>query len=98
MIEKVQGGFTDFDAEVASPYNMGTVGRLGNELGPNSPMPTPKTDNVTRNVAKEVDAIKGGKIDVRADQRTILQFNIGNAAFSDQHLAETYTAAVQEVL
>src|SRR5699024_329336 len=98
LIEKVQGGFTDFDAAVATPDLMGKVGRLGKVLGPRGLMPNPKTGTVTMDVAKAVEDIKGGKIEFRVDKHSNLQFIIGKASFSEQQLVENYAAALDEVL
>src|SRR5690625_2185246 len=98
MIEKVQGGFTDFDAAVATPDLMGKVGRLGKVLGPRGLMPNPKTGTVTMDVAKAVEDIKGGKIEFRVDKHSNLQFIIGKASFSQQQLVENYAAALDEIL
>jgi len=98
LIEKVAGGFTDFDAAVATPDLMGKVGRLGKVLGPRGLMPNPKTGTVTNDVAKAVSDIKGGKIEFRVDRNANLHFIIGKASFSEQQLAENYAAALEEVL
>jgi len=98
MIEKVAGGWTDFDAVVATPDMMGKVGRLGRVLGPRGLMPNPKTGTVTPDVAKAVADIKGGKIEFRVDRHANLHFIIGKASFSEAALAENYAAALEEVL
>ena len=98
LIERIQGGFLDFDAAVASPDMMGRVGRLGRVLGPRGLMPNPKTGTVTNDVAKAVSDIKGGKIEFRVDRHANLHFIIGKASFSDQQLVENYAAALDEVL
>ena len=98
LIAKVQGGWTDFDAAVATPDMMGKVGRLGKILGPRNLMPNPKTGTVTMDVAKAVSDIKGGKIDFRVDKHSNLHFIIGKASFDAQKLAENYGAALEEVL
>ncbi|WP_309081138.1 50S ribosomal protein L1 [Zhihengliuella sp.] len=98
IIEKIQGGWTDFDAAVATPDLMGKVGRLGKILGPRNLMPNPKTGTVTMNVAKAVEDIKGGKIDFRVDKHSNLHFIIGKASFDTQKLAENYAAALEEIL
>ena len=98
LIEKVQGGFTDFDAAVATPDLMGKVGRLGKVLGPRGLMPNPKTGTVTMDVAKAVEDIKGGKIEFRVDKHANLHFIIGKASFSTEQLVENYAAALEEVL
>ena len=98
MIEKVTGGWLDFDAVVATPDLMGKVGRLGKVLGPRGLMPNPKTGTVTMDVAKAVSDIKGGKIEFRVDKHANLHFIIGKTSFSDQNLVENYAAALEEVL
>ena len=97
LIEKVAGGYLDFDTVVATPDLMGKVGRLGRVLGPRGLMPNPKTGTVTMDVAKAVADIKGGKIEFRVDRNANLQFIIGKASFTQQALLENYTAAVEEV-
>src|SRR3954469_2153135 len=98
MIEKVSGGWLDFDAAVATPDMMGKVGRLGKVLGPRGLMPNPKTGTVTMDVAKAVSDIKGGKIEFRVDRHANLHFVIGKASFSEAQLADNYAAALEEVL
>ncbi|MGL5810957.1 MAG: 50S ribosomal protein L1 [Nocardioides sp.] len=98
LIEKVSGGWTDFDAVVATPDMMGKVGRLGRVLGPRGLMPNPKTGTVTPDVAKAVSDIKGGKIEFRVDRHANLHFIIGKASFTETQLIENYAAALDEVL
>ena len=98
LIAKVAGGWTDFDAAVATPDLMGKVGTLGKVLGPRGLMPNPKTGTVTMDVAKAVDDIKGGKIEMRIDNHANMQFPIGKASFTEQQLVENYAAALDEVL
>jgi large subunit ribosomal protein L1 len=98
MIERVSGGFLDFDAAVATPDLMGKVGRLGRVLGPRGLMPNPKTGTVTNDVAKAVTEIKGGKIEFRVDRHSNLHFIVGKASFDEQQLVENYTAALDEVM
>src|SRR5579872_5589592 len=98
LIERVQGGFLDFDAVVATPDLMGKVGRLGRVLGPRGLMPNPKTGTVTPNVGKAVSDIKGGKIEFQIDRHANLHLVIGKASFSDQQLVENYAAALDEIL
>ena len=97
MIEKIQGGWLDFDAVVATPDLMGKVGRLGKVLGPRGLMPNPKTGTVTMDVAKAVTDIKGGKIEFRVDKHSNLHFIIGKTSFTDQALVENYAAAMEEI-
>jgi large subunit ribosomal protein L1 len=98
MIERIQGGFLDFDAVVATPDMMGKVGRLGRVLGPRGLMPNPKTGTVTTDVAKAVSEIKGGKIEFRVDRHGNLHFIIGKTSFGEQQLVENYAAALEEIL
>ncbi len=97
MLDKVSGGWLDFDAVVATPDMMGKVGRLGKVLGPRGLMPNPKTGTVTMDVAKAVSDIKGGKIEFRVDKHANLHFIIGKASFSESQLVENYAAALEEV-
>src|SRR4051812_5261153 len=98
LIERIQGGWLDFDAVVATPDLMGKVGRLGKVLGPRGLMPNPKTGTVTMDVARAVDEIKGGKIEFRVDKHSNLHFIIGKASFDDSALVQNYAAALDEVL
>jgi len=98
MIEKISGGFLDFDAVVATPDMMGKVGRLGRVLGPRGLMPNPKTGTVTMDVAKAVTEIKGGKIEFRVDRNANLHFIIGKASFDERQLVENYAAAIEEIM
>ncbi len=98
LIERIQKGWHDFDAVVATPDLMGKVGRLGKVLGPRGLMPNPKTGTVTMDVAKAVTEIKGGKIEFRTDKHANLHFIIGKTSFSEQQLIENYAAALEEVL
>jgi large subunit ribosomal protein L1 len=98
LIERVQGGFLDFDAVVATPDMMGKVGRLGRVLGPRGLMPNPKTGTVTVDVARAVTEIKGGKIEFRVDRHGNLHFIIGKGSFADRALIENYAAALDEVI
>ncbi len=98
MVERVSGGWLDFDAVVATPDMMGKVGRLGRVLGPRGLMPNPKTGTVTPDVVKAVSDIKGGKIEFRVDRHANLHFIIGKSSFTEEQLAENYAAALEEVL
>ncbi|MCB0897624.1 MAG: 50S ribosomal protein L1 [Actinobacteria bacterium] len=98
LIDKVAGGWTDFDAVVATPDLMGKVGKLGRVLGPRGLMPNPKTGTVTMDVTKAVSDIKGGKIEFRVDKHSNLHFIIGKASFSQEALEDNYAAAVDEVM
>ncbi len=98
LIEKVAGGYLDFDAVVATPDLMGKVGRLGRVLGPRGLMPNPKTGTVTMDVSKAVSDIKGGKIEFRIDRHGNLQYLIGKASFTAQQLTDNYFAVMDEVM
>ncbi|GAA2734250.1 50S ribosomal protein L1 [Pedococcus aerophilus] len=98
LLEKVAGGWLDFDSVVATPDMMGKVGRLGKVLGPRGLMPNPKTGTVTMDTAKAVTDIKGGKIEFRVDKHANLHFIIGKASFDETKLVENYGAALEEIL
>lgn len=98
LIEKISGGYLDFDAVVATPDMMGKVGRLGRVLGPRGLMPNPKTGTVTMDVAKAVSDIKGGKIEFRVDRHANLCFIVGKASFEPNQLLDNYWAAVEEIM
>lgn len=98
LIDKIAGGYLDFDAVVATPDLMGKVGRLGRVLGPRGLMPNPKTGTVTMDVTKAVSDIKGGKIEFRVDRHANLHFIVGKASFSEHQLVENYFAALDEVM
>ena len=98
LIDKVAGGWIDFDAVVATPDLMGKVGKLGRVLGPRGLMPNPKTGTVTMDVTKAVSDIKGGKIEFRVDKHSNLHFIIGKTSFTEEQLADNYAAALDEVL
>ena len=98
LIERIQGGWLDFDAAIATPDQMAKVGKIARVLGPRGLMPNPKTGTVTPNVTKAVQDIKGGKISFRVDKQANLHFIIGKASFDDAQLVENYSAALDEIL
>ncbi|MBX3104747.1 MAG: 50S ribosomal protein L1 [Cryobacterium sp.] len=98
LIEKVAGGYTNFDSAVSTPELMGQVGRLGKVLGPRGLMPNPKTGTVTPDPAKAVSDIKGGKIEFRVDKHANVHFIVGKASFSQDQLAENAKAALDEIV
>ena len=97
LVEKVAGGFLDFDSVVATPDMMGKVGRLDRVLGPRGLMPNPKTGTVTMDVTKAIKDIKGGKVDFRVDKNGNLSFLIGKLSFTEQALEENFKAIADEV-
>ena len=98
LIEKIQGGWLEFDAAIATPDQMAKVGRIARVLGPRGLMPNPKTGTVTPDVTKAVGDIKGGKITFRVDKAANLHFVIGKASFDAKKLVENYGAALDEIL
>jgi large subunit ribosomal protein L1 len=98
LIERIQGGWLDFDAAIATPDQMAKVGKIARVLGPRGLMPNPKTGTVTPNVTKAVADIKGGKINFRVDKQANLHFIIGKVSFDTDKLVENYAAALDEIL
>jgi hypothetical protein len=98
LIERIQGGWLEFDAAIATPDQMAKVGRIARILGPRGLMPNPKTGTVTPDVTKAVQDIKGGKINFRVDKQANLHFVIGKASFPTEKLVENYGAALDEIL
>jgi large subunit ribosomal protein L1 len=98
LVERVQGGFLDFDAAVAVPEMMGQVGRLGRILGPRGLMPNPRAGTVTPDVGKAVADIKAGKLEYRTDRWGNVHLVLGKASFPTQALAENYQAVLDEIL
>ncbi len=98
LVQKIQGGYMDFDAVVATPDMMKSVGRLGKVLGPRGLMPNPKTGTVTLDVAKAVKEVKAGKVEFRVDKTGIIHCSVGKASFEADKLAENANALIQSVL
>src|SRR5918999_2271755 len=98
LIERIQGGWLDFDAAIAAPDQMAKVGRIARILGPRGLMPNPKTGTVTPDVAKAVRDVKGGKINFRVDKQSNLHLVIGKDSFDPEKLVENYGAALDEIL
>ena len=98
LIEKIQGGFLDFDATVATPDMMGKVGRLGKILGTRGLMPNPKLGTVTMDVGRVVKELKAGKVEYRADKFGIAHVGIGKVSFDTVKLVENYRAVLDEIL
>lgn len=98
LVEKISGGWFDFDVVVATPDTMSAVGRLGKVLGPKGLMPSPKTQTVTFDVAQTVKSLKAGRIKYRTDKTGNIHALIGKASFSPEQLAGNVRAFMQEVI
>ncbi|MBP5313959.1 MAG: 50S ribosomal protein L1 [Eggerthellaceae bacterium] len=98
LIAQIESGKFDFDAAVATPDQMGKVGRFGKILGPRGLMPNPKLGTVTTDVAKAVKELKGGRVEYRADRYGIAHVLIGKVSFDADKLAENYGAVYDEVI
>ena len=98
LIEKVLGGWMDFDVAVATPSMMKEVGKLGKVLGPRGLMPSPKAGTVTDNPAKAVKEVKGGRVEFKMDKFANVNTMIGKLSFSDEALAENGTVLVESLV
>lgn len=98
FVEKVKGGWLDFDAVVATPDMMGEVGKLGRVLGPRGLMPSPKAGTVTFDVGKAVGELKAGKIEFRVDKGANVQAPVGKASFDADKLVENTAAVITEIV
>jgi len=98
LVKKVQEGWTDFDAAVATPDVMSKVGPLGKILGPRGLMPNPKSGTVTFDVARAVREVKGGRVEFRTDKAGIVHAPIGKVSFDDRGLYENLTALVDALI
>ena len=98
IVEKIQGGFMDFDAVVATPDMMRAVGKLGKVLGPRGLMPNPKTGTVTVDIAKAVREIKAGKVEFRVDKTGIIHAPVGKTSFSADSLVANARALVESIV
>ncbi|MDR7483731.1 MAG: 50S ribosomal protein L1 [Armatimonadota bacterium] len=98
LIEKIQGGWLEFDVAVATPDMMGLVSRLGRILGPRGLMPNPKAGTVTMDVGRAVRELKAGKIEFRLDKTGIIHVPIGKASFTEAQLLENFAALIDAVV
>jgi large subunit ribosomal protein L1 len=98
LVEKIQGGWMDFDAVVATPDMMRAVGKLGKVLGPRGLMPNPKTGTVTPDIAKAVKEIKAGKVEFRVDKTGIVHAPVGKLSFTAQNLVENASALLDSIV
>ena len=97
LVEKITGGFLDFDLAIATPDLMGMVGRLGRQLGPRGLMPNPKTGTVTTDVAKAVTEFKGGRVEYRTDKFGNIHVPMGKASFDVDSLGTNFKAILDEL-
>jgi large subunit ribosomal protein L1 len=97
MVEKIQSGWVDYDAVIATPDMMRAVGKLGKVLGPRGLMPNPKTGTVTPDVAKAISEIKAGKVEFRVDKTSIVHVPVGKISFTPQQLAEIAASLIEAV-
>ncbi len=98
LVQKIQGGWMDFDAVIATPDMMKSVGRLGKVLGPRGLMPNPKTGTVTVDVARAVREVKAGKVEFRVDKTGIIHCPVGKVSFDGEKLAENAHALISSVI
>jgi large subunit ribosomal protein L1 len=98
LAARIESGFTDFDVAIATPDQMGNVGKLGRVLGPRGLMPNPKTGTVTMDVAKAVREAKAGKLEYRTDKTANVHVAIGKKSFDEKQLLENYAALVEEIV
>lgn len=98
VIERIQGGWLDFDAAVAVPAAMGKVGRVARILGPRGLMPNPRSGTVTDDIGRAIREIKGGRVEFRVDKTGVIHAPMGKVSFSEQQLAENLSALVDAVV
>src|SRR5213595_1784914 len=98
LAAQIEGGFDDFDVAIATPDQMGVVGRLGRILGPRGKMPNPKTGTVTMDVGKAVRESKAGKLEYRTDRGANVHVTIGKKSFDERQLLENYAALLDEIM
>ncbi|MFN2444023.1 MAG: 50S ribosomal protein L1 [Vicinamibacterales bacterium] len=98
LVDRIAGGWLDFEAVVATPDMMRVVGKLGKVLGPRGLMPNPKTGTVTPNVAQAVKEIKAGKVEFRVDKTGIVHAPVGKTSFAPENLIENATALIESIV
>jgi large subunit ribosomal protein L1 len=98
LATKIEGGFLDFDVAIATPDQMGNVGKLGRVLGPRGLMPNPKTGTVTFDIAKAVSDAKAGKLEYRTDRGANVHLPIGKKSFGEKQLLENYAVVLEEIV
>ena len=98
LASKIEEGYDDFDVAIATPDQMGVVGKLGRILGPRGKMPNPKTGTVTMDVAKAVSDAKAGKLEYRTDRGANVHVTIGKKSFEERQLLENYSVLMEEII
>ncbi len=98
MVQKIQGGWFDFDVCITTPDMMGLVGRLGKLLGPKGLMPTPKSGTVTMDIAKAVKDVKAGKVEYRVDKTAIIHCPMGKASFGAEKILDNFNTLMEAIV
>ena len=98
LVDKIAGGWTDFDVAVATPDVMGLVGRLGRVLGPRGLMPNPRTGTVTMDITRTINEIKAGKVEYRVDKAGVIHAPIGKVNFTAEQLAQNFEALMDALI
>lgn len=98
IVQKIQGGWFDFDVCITTPDMMGLVGRLGKLLGPKGLMPTPKTGTVTMDIAKAVKDVKAGKVEYRVDKTAIIHCPMGKASFGAEKILDNFNTLMEAIV
>jgi large subunit ribosomal protein L1 len=98
LVEKITGGWTDFDKAIATPDMMGTVGKLGKILGPRGLMPNPKVGTVTFDVGRAVKELKAGRVEFKVDKTGIVHTTVGKISFPPEKLKENVMALMEVIL
>src|ERR671928_565917 len=98
LVQRIQGGWTDFDVAVATPDMMGLVGRLGKVLGPRGLMPNPRVGTVTMDVASAVRGAKGGAVEFRVEKTAVIHMPIGKVSFNEDQILQNLSALVDAIV
>src|ERR687885_700576 len=98
LVQRIQGGWTDFDVAVATPDMMGAVGRLGKVLGPRGLMPNPRSGTVTPDIGRAIREIKGGRVEFRVDKTGVIHVPVGKVSFSEDKILQNLSALVDAVV
>jgi len=98
LVQRISGGWTDFDVAVATPDMMGMVGRLGRVLGPRGLMPNPRSGTVTPDIGRAIREIKGGRVEFRLDRTGVIHAPIGKVSFDEDRLLQNLGALVDAIV